>query len=66
MITEFSLQTGELTTVEIIGAGKDELWLIIEEKDLVKMIQMAFRCPEFKIDHLLDALQAACSPKEKK
>jgi hypothetical protein len=60
MITDFELQTGEGTNVEIIGTGDDELHLIIDEDTLVDMIRMAFSCPKFTVDHLIDALRAAC------
>lgn len=68
MITEFALQTGEGTNVEIIDAdysGSDELWLIVDEDRLVEMIRMAFDCPEFTINHLIDALRAAKNPPNK-
>jgi hypothetical protein len=62
VITEFQLQNGEGTNCEIIGQQEDELWLIIDQETLVKMIQMAFDAPGFTIDHLIDALRASEEP----
>lgn len=59
MITEFELQTGEGTNVEIIGGDNDEMWLIIDEAHMLKMIQMAFDVPEFTLEHLRYALRQA-------
>ena len=59
MITEFELQSGEGTNVEIIGGDNDEFWLIVDEDDLTKMIQLAFDAPEFTLNELIDALRAA-------
>lgn len=57
MITDFELQTGEGTNVEIIGKKADELWLIIDEDTLVKMIQIAFDVPGFTLAELVDAVR---------
>jgi len=58
-ITEFDLQSGEGTSVEIIGKRENELWLIIDEDKLIKMIRLAFNAPEFVIDDLVQALREA-------
>lgn len=60
MITEFELQSGRGTNVEIIGKEPDQLWLIIDEVKLVEMIRLAFDCPQFHIDHLVDAVSGTC------
>jgi hypothetical protein len=61
VITEFELQKGDGIAVEIIG-GDDEngFWLAIDEDTLVEMVQIAFDCPKFTVNHLIDALRAAC------
>lgn len=61
MITDFELQKGDGIAVEIIG-GDDEngFWLVADEDDLVKMVQIAFDCKAFTVNHLIDALRAAC------
>lgn len=56
LITDYDLQPGEGTNIEIIGVDEDPLWLVIDEDALVQMIQMAFDAPEFTIDHLIEAL----------
>lgn len=69
MITDFELQKGDGIAVEIIPKGCEALiggddengfWLVADEDDLVKMIQIAFDCKAFTINHLIDALRAAC------
>ena len=57
MITEFQLQTGEGTNVEIITLGDENFWLIIDEDTLVKMIQIAFDVPGFTLAELIDAVR---------
>ena len=59
MITEFELQKGDGISVEIVGQGDDEMWLCIDEDDLVKMIQIAWDAPQFTINDLIDALLAS-------
>lgn len=60
MITDFDLQKGDGIAVDIIGAKEeDELWLVVDEDKLVEMIRIAFDCPKFTINDLIDALQAA-------
>lgn len=58
---EFELQSGDGTNVEIFVQGLDENHLLIVDEDqLVEMIRLAFSCPAFTINHLIDALRAAC------
>lgn len=57
MITEFELQKGDGISVEIVGKEAEELWLIIDEDTLVKMIQIAFDAPGFTLAELIDALR---------
>lgn len=59
-MTGVDLQKGDGISVEIVGTGNDELWLAVDEDELIKMIRIAFDCPEFSINHLIDALRAAC------
>lgn len=61
MITEFELQKGDGIAVDIVPANDDDdFWIIADEDDLVKMIQIAFDCPTFTINHLIDGLRVAC------
>lgn len=57
----FELQSGEGTNVEIFSASDwDDTCFIIDEDTLVRMIQLAFGCKKFTINHLIDALRIAC------
>lgn len=61
MITDFELQKGDGISVEILGGDDvNGFWLVADEDDLVKMVRIAFDCPKFTINHLIDGLMAAC------
>lgn len=61
MIQDFELQKGDGIAVDLIGwTETEDCWLVVDEEELVKMIQIAFGCEKFTINHLLDVLQKLC------